>query len=252
MLFFTTQAAVDAWSSCYSVIDGNLTVIGANVDSLDNLEGLKEVTGNVFIQATGLEDMKGLDSLKVIGGSLSMLQNSTLATLDGLDSLSSVGLSLTIYYNFQLSDCCAIYELLDSGGVGATVTIFFNVVGCNSEPEILLCPPPAPLISIGTNGQSVPACDDCGVGKIAEILDVQLFPNPATHQVDIRLNGRLEESSSVALYNLAGKKLLEQKMEAGQIMLSIDLSQHKIDNGGYLVTIKTSTQMISKKLIVIR
>src|SRR5690606_19007738 len=125
---FYTQADVDAFSQCYSVIDGNLTISGSGINDLSNLANIVEITGNVTIQYTGLGHMAGLDNLTEVGGTLTIF-NSSLTTLDGLEALATVGGSFYMYYNFQLSDCCAVYGLINGAAPPSPVVVYFNKVG---------------------------------------------------------------------------------------------------------------------------
>ena len=69
-LTLTSQTAVDEVPSCYSVINGDLTIKGGTVESLANLANLEIVTGNLDIRLTSLSDLTGLDGLVEVGGSV--------------------------------------------------------------------------------------------------------------------------------------------------------------------------------------
>jgi hypothetical protein len=134
---FSSQAQVETFSPCYSIIDGNLTIQNANINDLSNLINLEEVTGNVSIKLTYLLDLTGLDNLTTVGGALTVQQNSKLESLDGIGNVETVGGALKTFYNLKCPDCCAIYDLLNTpGGIGGTTTILQNKVGCNSVGQI--------------------------------------------------------------------------------------------------------------------
>jgi hypothetical protein len=93
-----SQSAVDAFSPCVTVIQGNLIIQNAGVHNLNRLANLVKVTGYVTIKQTGLNDMHGLDNLQKIGGTLTINNNPTRDSLAGLEELDTVGGQLKIYF----------------------------------------------------------------------------------------------------------------------------------------------------------
>ncbi len=216
---FTTQAEVDAWLACYSIIDGNLTIMGGGITDLSNLIGLEEVTGLVFIYANG-----------------------SLASLDGLDNLATVGNGLSIYYNFALADCCAIYDLLNNNGVTGSIMIFFNASGCNSQAEILSnCAPP---VTGGGNNNAVG-------WDMNTFNDLTLFPNPASGEVTVIVN-RNAPMATLRMMDMLGRTVFEQELAEGTERVEIDLGNGRFENGLYLVTLFEAGEMKTKQLVVQR
>ncbi|MEZ4954401.1 MAG: hypothetical protein R2825_12610 [Saprospiraceae bacterium] len=146
------QAQLDAWLACYDVIQGSVTIQGGNITDLTPLSNIVEITGNLMI-----------------------LMNTVLTSLDGLENLADVSGAFYLYYNFQLSDCCAIDDLLTAGGVSGPVLIFFNAASshCNSAAAIMAACPAAPLVGSGGSNGFDQACSDC----IPQGL-MTVFPNP--------------------------------------------------------------------------
>lgn len=218
-VLFTTQAQLDAWMACYEVIDGHVTIQGANIDDLTPLENIVEITGNLMI-----------------------MTNVILTTLDGLDSLSAVGGNLMMYYNFQLSDCCAIDDLLTNGGVESSVVIFFNAMGshCSSAAEIMAaCPLGQSLVGQNTGIQTSNAT--------AAIQEVRLFPNPANEQVNVRLSkdftrGQLE------LFDAQGRLVKQQRLIASTRQYQIETAT--LSPGLYFVKVETDGEMSVHKLVI--
>ncbi|HFA48868.1 MAG TPA: T9SS type A sorting domain-containing protein, partial [Bacteroidetes bacterium] len=247
---FYTQAQVDAWLACYSVIDGSLTIAGAGITNLTALAGLEEVTGNVTIQFTGLTNMAGLGGLTTVGGTLTIYFNSSLTSLDGLGSLASVGGSLMVYYNFALADCCAVHGLIN-GGVMGTVLIFFNKTGCNTVAEInsncgsQLLAPPVPGVF-----NNVPTCADCGIAD--KKLELAVFPNPASGEVSLRLNKLAVDGADVQFYDYLGRLVALQKMPAGAMLLKVDVAEGKFRPGEYFIKVKTGSEVATGRLRIIR
>jgi uncharacterized protein YrzB (UPF0473 family) len=250
-VIFYSQTDVNAFSQCYSVIDGNLMIAGATIDSLNNLKNLKEVTGNVNIQFNGLENLAGLDSLSEIGGGLTIYYNNSLTTLSGLEGLNAVGGSLMIYYNFLLDDCCAIYDLLNENGVTGSEVIFFNKTGCNNVAEIIANCAPQSLVSNPTNTGTNHAVSQLNHQKAsAQATAFSMFPNPARDQVIVKLSPD-NKVKSLQVLDVFGKNIAQVKVAPGADRVELDLSQ--LVNGTYLIQAQVSEGVpMAQKLVVIK
>ncbi len=213
---FTTQAEVDAWLACYSIIDGNLTIMGGSITDLSSLIGLEEVTGLVFIYANG-----------------------SLASLDGLDNLATVGNGLSIYYNFALADCCAIYDLLNNNGVTGSIMIFFNASGCNSQAEILSDCAPS---SFTGGGQQAGAWD------MNSVQDMSLFPNPASGTFSVRIPENAG-TGQLSVVDIHGREMMGQQTEEGQSTYQFERGM--LAPGIYLVVLRTSGKAAQAMRLVI-
>ncbi len=214
---FTSQAQLDAWPPCYSTIQGNVTITGANITDLSPLGNVVEITGN-----------------------LSIVMNSSLASLDGLEALTTVGGALSTYYNFQLSDCCAIDDLLTSGGVGGTTTIFFNQMGCNSVAEINANCTVNPLVGGGSTNATWQSCTDCGPTDL-----LQVYPNPASTTIEVRWRGDTP-SGTVQLTDLLGRVLIEQKLQSHN-----QFNVFPLRSGNYAVRVKADGYKQQVKRVVV-
>ncbi|MEO1257396.1 MAG: BspA family leucine-rich repeat surface protein [Bacteroidota bacterium] len=247
---FYTQADVDAFSRCYAVIDGSVTIIGTNITNLSNLSNLEEITGNLTIQSTGLTSMVGLDNLLDVGGTLTIYFNSSLTTLDGLDALGSVGSNLMVYYNFTLSDGCAIYNLVN-GGVSGGMSIFFNAAGCNSVAEINANCGPNNLAANPNSNQFNSLepgnilNDEKGLGQIA----IKVFPNPAATNTTVQFDQTIS-SGWVRVADITGRIVKEKPIVQEMSQLKLDL--HTWKPGTYFIMIEAAgRKLITKKLTVI-
>ncbi len=244
-----SQAEVDDWSSCYSVIDGNLTIQNAGVDSLDALIYLLEVTGNVTVQYTSLDSLGGLDSLHTIGGTLTIYFNSSLTTLDGLDSLSAVDGSLVAFYNFALSDGCAIYDLINNGGVVGAISIFFNAAGCNSVADInsncgsqnLVVNPNQSTV---LEGEKLEHEKDLMSGQ----LKMKVFPNPATSSATLQFDKTIS-SGTVRVSDVTGKFVYETVLAKGTDRLEMGVSVW--ETGIYIIQVELEGwEPMTKRIVV--
>ncbi|GIV30933.1 MAG: hypothetical protein KatS3mg029_0284 [Saprospiraceae bacterium] len=246
-VILTSQSAVNNFSQCIYKIQGNLTISGPGINSLANLSNLQEVTGNVLIQVTSLPNLNGLDALTTIGGSLTIKLNNygaKLTSLSGLGNLTSIGQNLNISFNFSLSDCCSIDDLLSNAGVGGSISIHHNASGCNSVSDI----------SNSCGGGSIVILPGNGIafGETVEQPRMSLFPNPATSTVTVLLEGLGEQPGTLTISDQLGRTVLIQELQAGQEVLDLDLAKNGMNTGVYQVTVTTETQRLVKRLMVNR
>ncbi|MEO1263789.1 MAG: MopE-related protein [Bacteroidota bacterium] len=221
-IFFFSQAQLDAWPTCYTVIQGNVTISGNNITDLSPLNNLEEITGNLTIYT-----------------------NFALTSLEGLNNVETVGGSLSIYYNFLLADCCAIDNLLTNGGVNITTVIFFNAAGshCNSAASIMSACPLVPMIAgpSNPNVQGVPI-----PGK-----ELNIYPNPAGDKVNV-LCERNAPAAILRVLDALGRVVYEVEMEEGVNHVVINLENESFDNGVYLVSLNEGDVAMTRKLVVHR
>ncbi|GAB4252746.1 MAG: hypothetical protein Kow0027_17640 [Saprospiraceae bacterium] len=245
-VILTSQAAVNNFSQCIYKIQGSLTIQGTGINSLANLSNLQEVTGNITIQITSLSNMNGLDALTTIGGSLTIKLNNygaKLTSLSGLGNLTSIGQNLNISFNFSLSDCCSIDDLLANAGVGGSISIHHNASGCNSVSDI--------SNSCGNNSIIIPG-GGIAFGQQAEDMKMSLYPNPATTEVTVLLEGLGEQTGTLVISDLLGRTILQQRLEPGQMLVNLDLAKHDLGTGIYQVLLRTDTEQLVQRLVIER
>jgi len=150
----SSQAEVDNfYTTDCAVLDGSLTIQGANIANLDALTFLTSVSGDLYIinnplltnldgfinlSSVGgdviiynnpiLTDLDGLSvsSLTSVGENLEITNNVALTNLDGLSSLTYIGGDLIITNNEKLTNFGGLYPVLNAGGVTGSITIEGN------------------------------------------------------------------------------------------------------------------------------
>ncbi len=89
----------------FTEVTGDLNIIGElflsgpplpKVTSLESLNQLKTIGGDLYIEDTALSDLQGLNILSSVGGDVNIIHNFRLTNLKGLDSLESIGGNLII------------------------------------------------------------------------------------------------------------------------------------------------------------
>jgi len=107
--------------------------------TLNGLQQLKQVGGNITIDRNDLLNLDFLTQLESIGGNLEITGND-LESIDGLHHTVYIGGELIIEDNSNLSEC-AIQAVCDHINSGGMTTIANNMSGCNSVAEVeALCP----------------------------------------------------------------------------------------------------------------
>lgn len=107
----TTQEEVNQFGAQnYNAITGFLDIGSrtygevTNITDITPLENLQKVEGNLLIENSSLENLKGLENLIKVGGNLMFNFNTKLKTLEGLEGLQSITNSLNIHDNPLLTD----------------------------------------------------------------------------------------------------------------------------------------------------
>jgi len=140
-VYFYTQAQLDAfpinYPSCKN-IEGDVLILGDDIQTLAPLTGLESIEGNLTIGDLGttstvsqpsnllLPNLHGLDSLRVIGGNLGVFYNPSLVNLEGLNNLKYIGENLAIARNHALTSLHGL-ENLDT--LAGSMSIGVNVPG---------------------------------------------------------------------------------------------------------------------------
>ncbi len=246
-LHFSTQTAIDLFSPCYSVINGNVILAGAAINSLANLSNLEQITGNLTIQSTGLANLTGLDNLTEVGGTLNCYFNSSLSALEGLQSVENVGGNLAVYYNFELSDCCAIDDLLENSGVTGSTIIFFNDSGshCNSAAAIIAACPVPPTVT----GPGQPSAINNAAVSMQRAGALHIFPNPASQQVQVDVS-RTAPAATLRITDVLGRVVFVKELAEGENRVAIDLQNDHFKNGLHLLSITEAGKTMVQQFIV--
>jgi hypothetical protein len=211
---FNSQAELDTWLPCFNVIDGNVTIVGTDIDTLGPLSNIVEITGH-----------------------LTILSNDLLESLDGLENLLAIGDSLAIYLNQNLMDCCAIDSLLEIGGVQNTIIINSNdpTSDCNSESSITAN---CPMVN--------------AVGDLDDLRNTRLFlfPNPTTGEVAVVFN-QTKKDAALQVRDVLGRVVFSLALEHGTEQMTVDLRQAGVSSGVYFISVLEGGISATGKLIVV-
>lgn len=113
-----TQADVDAFPSECDEVSGDLKIVSGESDPSDII------------------NLRPLANISVVGGSLTISQNSALSNLDGLSNLQTVG-SLEIFDNAALEHIDALSAITSAGGVSILLNpSLVNLDGLSGITEV--------------------------------------------------------------------------------------------------------------------
>lgn len=111
-LVLNSQKAVDSFACFrYNMIKGDVIIqpgVFSEINSLESLCSLKEITGDLILENLYLEDLIGLQNLKRIGGELLIKECNGLKNLSKLTSLQEIDLKLLIINNSSLEDISSL------------------------------------------------------------------------------------------------------------------------------------------------
>lgn len=86
---------------------------------------------------------------------------------------------------------------------------------------------------------------------LGNIFSIKLVPNPATDVVQIQFEAAAEKNCWVSVFDLAGKRVLNEPIPEGELVHVLDVSG--CQNGMYLVLVTEAGQVVArKKLVVLR
>ncbi len=240
---FTNQGQLNAWSQCYTIIQGNLTIQNAGINSLAALSNIWQVTGNLTIKTTALTNLAGLSGLQTIGGNLLIQTNGQLTSLNGLGTLSAVGGSFKIFQNLKLSDCCPVHDLLNTAGaIAGPVTIYLNKTGCESVSAIN-----NNCVNYGGNGSALIGFSEGNQSVNASELEMEIFPNPTKYGINVQVNGDFKRGF-IRLHDMNGRLVETQQLVEGESRYHFDTSNGL--KGVFLVQIWADGQELAHKVIV--
>jgi hypothetical protein len=87
--------------------------------------------------------------------------------------------------------------------------------------------------------------------KLNDLETIVVFPNPTEGEVMVQFKVEVESQTEVSVTDMVGRKMIEilnTKVPAGEYKYSVNLT--KLDNGFYLMSVKTDTKISTSKIII--
>lgn len=265
-------------------IEGNLKIIGNEIDNLSGLNNLIHVGNNVEIDGNPpLNSLSGFENLINIGGNLKLCNNHSIHSFTGIENLETVGGNLLIISNNNLTSLSALENLATIGGdLYIELNPFLNSLqGINninpfsienlyivynnslstcevaSICEYITSPGGSINIYENANGcntieQVEQACESISIMEFSYNNIFDISPNPFTDFINFQFKIYDRGLMSCDLYELSGnsvKQIINEEKMPGTYELELDLSDLKA--GVYFCVLKTNPAQIvqTRKLI---
>lgn len=85
----------------------------------------------------------------------------------------------------------------------------------------------------------------------AQQHELELFPNPASHEINIHFN-RHAPTATLRITDILGRVVFEKEIEEGTERMTINLNDSQFENGLYLVSLFQGGEMRTSQLVVQR
>ncbi|MEW4923671.1 T9SS type A sorting domain-containing protein [Algibacter sp. 2305UL17-15] len=251
-----------------------LDVESNSIQSLQGIEGFTNLTllfcADNQLSALDVSNLTNLQALNCSNNQLTDLDLSQNSNLSALSFASNQLTNIDLSNNNNLSELyCANNQLetLDLSQNTNLIVLYCRNNSLNeldirngnneliatfdtmSNPE-LFCVSVDDVIYSESNWVNIDAQtsfnEDCGatlgIGEASELDSVSLYPNPATHQFQIK---GLQEDTEITVYDINGRQIQRQTINPNQ-----SVSIQEIPSGMYVVNIQNNSGAITKKLIV--
>jgi hypothetical protein len=87
-----------------------------------------------------------------------------------------------------------------------------------------------------------------GIEEIENNAYFDIFPNPASSLIQLKLVTSIQKTTEVEIYDLHGKKVYTTKIPAGQELIQLNVSH--LESGMYMCSIRTENGSVIKKIII--
>lgn len=137
---------------------------------------------------------------------------------------------------------CASLNCVDTALIDSTVfciSLFDPVCGCNGITYGNAC---EALNWAGVSYVTQGACLTTSVGSTTNNLELNLYPNPASNKLNIRLNE--VENYTIAIMDIQGKVF--KVLKTSQLQVEVDV--HDLANGIYFVRLTNDNSSIIRKI----
>jgi hypothetical protein len=87
--------------------------------------------------------------------------------------------------------------------------------------------------------------------KLTQLENILVFPNPTDGEIMVQFRVEQESETEVLVSDVVGRKVMEvinTKMPSGEYKYVVNLTQ--LDNGFYLIAVKTDNKISTSKIII--
>jgi hypothetical protein len=240
--YFLSQADIDNFQSYFpncTTLEGNITIIGSNITSLNGLSVLTSIGGSfIFGGNDSLVNLSGLENLTSIGGNLQTyffdyvlnpVGNQVLTSLTGLINLTSIGGDLSIGGNPALTSLTGL-DNIDAGSI-TNLNIYFNTSLSTCEVQSICDYLASPNGDISIYGNAIgcnileeveAACAATGVETLKSESSFTIYPNPASQTITIEMaKSGSSVNGTISIYGMAGQELMQQQVQGSRAEINV-------------------------------
>lgn len=142
-----------------------------------------------------------------------------------------------LFQNIPMDDCILVGLFTYGKGDGAAATGTFENVSISGDPPMML----------GTPGNATTAFGQ----SVLDSGEVQLFPNPTSNEVSIKMASFMDQRVEIQVFNSVGQLVDRSQIDNLQETIQV-LDVSRLTPGLYLVKVKTEGKEVSKKLMIER
>lgn len=181
----------------------------------------------------------------------------TLQTAAGCDSLVTLDLTIgaidnttsTNVYTITASQSNATYQWIDCTNGNAPITGETNqafTATANGDYAVIItdgsCSDTSACVTIST----------IGLNELNLSSEIEIFPNPASGEYNIVINGIPTGVSELTITDASGKIIETKSLTLSSGENTVPMNANKLENGIYFVTISTDNKTFTERIAVIR
>jgi hypothetical protein len=89
---------------------------------------------------------------------------------------------------------------------------------------------------------SVAAVDE----NASQIFDLEIFPNPVSEIINIRIGNNIDSNSVLSIYNVLGELVYSEILKPGLHQINV----YDLEKGIYIINVKSSELLANKKILI--
>ena len=102
---------------------------------------------------------------------------------------------------------------------------------------------------LNTNGKDVFETSTLNINELNSSYNMQIFPNPSSGKVFIKLNFGLSPNAEITMSDLSGKVVFKQLLNSFNSKRVFEINKTGINRGIYILSLKNENTILNKKII---
>ena len=97
---------------------------------------------------------------------------------------------------------------------------------------------------------TIPAVEVPTFDESEEVLEMEVFPNPATSFVYLRMNSLADVPAMITLADQNGRRVWQQQWDGSTSQIQLDLTPLQLPAGVYMVSVNSGDNLLTKRLVI--